>query len=71
MERVSTRTQRERDLADVRQRLTILAACAGIWARASVKSIFVGVVALIIAPVVLESLGSWRSGRSKRRRNGA
>jgi restriction system protein len=53
---VGTRKQREKDAADVRHWLTVLAACAGVWAWAGAKSIFLGVLVFIIALVIIEAL---------------
>lgn len=56
MTQVVTRKQREKEMAGVRQWLTVLAACAGVWAWAGAKSIFLGVLVFIIALVIIESL---------------
>jgi restriction system protein len=53
---VSTRRQREKDLADVRQCFTVLAACAGAWVWIKADSVFLAVVVFIIALIVIECL---------------
>jgi restriction system protein len=53
---LSTRKQRERHIADVRQWLMVLAACVGIWVWIKADSIVLAVLVFIVALVVIESL---------------
>lgn len=56
MARVRTRKQSEKDVADVRQGLLLLAALAALWAWAASKSVLLAVLAFFLAVAAIELL---------------